>query len=140
MILGYADDIDMMERTFEAMSDVFLNLQWEAGRMGIIIDETKTKYMTTAPIDDGGEPYVRIERIEEFIYLGSQVNSENKVEQEIWSRIVSANRCYYGLAGHFKSRTLFWTTKIQLYKTLVRPVLTYAAECWSTTRSQEQSL
>jgi hypothetical protein len=39
-----------------------------------------------------------------------------------------ANRAYYGLQNHMKSRVISRNTKILLYKTLIRPVLTYGAQ------------
>ena len=40
------------------------------------------------------------------------------------------NRCYYGLLKHIKFKLLTLKSKIIIYKTLIRPVLTYALETW----------
>lgn len=51
--LGYADDVDIIGRTFESMRDVFLDLQKESARTGVIINESKTKYLDVNPVGGG---------------------------------------------------------------------------------------
>lgn len=69
------------------------------------------------------------------MYLGTEVNEQNDISQEINRRISAANRCFFGLAKHFRSRYLSSRTKVNLYKTLVRPVLTYGSEAWALTKT-----
>jgi hypothetical protein len=40
----------------------------------------------------------------------------------------------------FRSRLLSRTTKIILYKTLIRPVVSYGAEAWTLTNKEEQAI
>jgi hypothetical protein len=47
-ILGDADDIDIIGRSQAAVREVFLALEREANRVGLKIDESKTKYMIAA--------------------------------------------------------------------------------------------
>jgi hypothetical protein len=70
----------------------------------------------------------KFESVCSFIYLGSVINETNDMKEEIDKRIQNANRCYYGLLKHFKSRLLTSETKIRLYTTLVKPILTYGSE------------
>ncbi|GFV00617.1 hypothetical protein TNCV_3066671 [Trichonephila clavipes] len=46
MLLAFADDIDIIARTPTALSQAFLSLEKEALRMGLKINENKTKYRT----------------------------------------------------------------------------------------------
>ena len=39
-----------------------------------------------------------------------------------------------------KTRLLSRATKIRLYKTLIRPAVTYVAETWTVTKKEEQFL
>ena len=78
--------------------------------------------------------------VDSFVYLGSEINSQNVISPEIKRRIAMANRCSYSLSRHFRSRFLSRRTKISLYKTIVRPVLTYGSEAWAVTKADEKRL
>jgi hypothetical protein len=47
---------------------------------------------------------------------------------------MTANRAYFALIKLLKSRLLSPKTKMQIYKMLIRPVLTYASETWTLTK------
>ncbi len=53
---------------------------------------------------------------------------------------MAASRCYYGLLKHLRSKLLSKKTKCQIYKTLIRPVLTYGCESWTLKKNDEQLL
>jgi len=48
-VLGFADDLDLASRTHEGTVDTFTNLKVQAVRMGLMINESKTKYTKTTP-------------------------------------------------------------------------------------------
>jgi hypothetical protein len=64
----------------------------------------------------------------------------NKRSVEINARLTMANRAYYWLQNHMKSRIISRNTKTLLYKTLIRPVLTYEAETWVLSKQDEHRL
>ena len=68
--------------------------------------------------------------VKEFVYLGTAININNDVNLEIMRR-VSLARCYYCLNRELRSRDLFRTTKLALYKALILPVLLYGAKAWT---------
>ena len=53
---------------------------------------------------------------------------------------MAGNRTYFAAISLFRSRRLSTATKIVLYKTLIRPVVSYGAEAWTLTKKQEQAL
>jgi len=83
---------------------------------------------------------VTYEGVAEFIYLGTQISNGNSVEKEIQRRILAGNRTYFAAISLFRSRLLSRATKIILYKTLIRPEVSYGAEAWTLTKKEEQAL
>ena len=83
---------------------------------------------------------VTYEGAAEFIYLGTLISSDNSIEKEIQKRIVASNRAYFAAISLFRSRLVSRATKILLYKTLIRPVVSYGEEAWTMTKKDEQAL
>ena len=79
-------------------------------------------------------------RVKELSYLGSQLNQTNSANCEIQARIISGNRCYYSCGTLMKSRALNRSLKLKIYKTLIRPAVTYGFEAWTLTNRNEQQL
>jgi hypothetical protein len=53
---------------------------------------------------------------------------------------LAGKRAYFAAISLFRNRLLSRTTKILLYKTLVRPIVTYGAETWTMTKKEEQAM
>jgi len=68
------------------------------------------------------------------------VTGNSNVSGEIKNCLVAANRSYFGLKSQCESLLLSRKTKILIYKTLVRPLLTYASETWTATKNDERRL
>jgi hypothetical protein len=85
---------------------------------------------------------VTYEGVTEFIYLGMLISNDNSVEKEIQKRILAGNRTYFAAIRLFRSTLLSRANKILLYKTLIRPVVSYGAEAWTITKKKkdEQAL
>ena len=71
------------------------------------------------------------EQVKSFKYLGSIVNGNSSIEEEIKGRISLGNKTFYANQDLFKSKLLTKNSKLRTYKTLVRPVVTYACETWA---------
>jgi len=48
--------------------------------------------------------------------------------------------CCIKIISLFRNRLLSRATKIQLYKTIIRLIVAYGAETWTTTKKEEQAL
>jgi hypothetical protein len=58
-------------------------------------------------------------------------NSEKSTEIKI--RIAAGNRCYFSLTKLLKSRAVARNVKVRMYRTIIRPVVTYGSETWCLT-------
>lgn len=50
------------------------------------------------------------------------------------------SKCYFGLIKHFTSKLLSCKVKCLIYRTLIRPVLTYGSENWAMGKQGENLL
>ena len=135
----FADDVDIVGRTFETVAENYTRLKREAEKIGLKINTSKTKYMLAGGTEhdrarlgssvtiDGDE----FEVVDEFVYLGSLVTADNDTSREIRRRIISGSRAYYGLHKQLRSNRLSPRTKCTLYNTLIRPVVLYGHETWT---------
>jgi hypothetical protein len=58
------------------------------------------------------------------------VNTNGSIEEETKERISAGNRAYHVHKKLLTSKLIFQNVKLQLYNTLIRPVVTYASETW----------
>jgi hypothetical protein len=135
-LLAYADDIDIVSRSQSAVRVAYVTLEKDATKVGLTINEQKTKYMIAAGNDrtirDVGKSVAigdnHFEVVKEFVYLGTLMTPTDDVSLEIQRRIQTANKCFFGLRKHLQSSHLSRQTKFTIHKTLIRPVLLYGSE------------
>jgi hypothetical protein len=93
-LCAYADDLVIITRTPNALNEMFLTLEKEARYAGQTVNKSKTKYMKTAKGKDKiTQQYIighsQFESVNEFTYLGFQINSHNKISYEIQKKNTS---------------------------------------------------
>ncbi|KAG8229814.1 hypothetical protein J437_LFUL008182, partial [Ladona fulva] len=123
---GCADDLNILGRSVPSIKEDIGNLETAAKVLGLTVNEHKTKFM--------------LQSVYNFTSLGSNVSSDNDETKKIRKRIYSANHAFYSLLPVFKSKNVYRETKIKLYKTLIRTVLSYGSETWTVTAKSAELL
>ena len=80
------------------------------------------------------------EVVDNFVYLGSQVDSANNIGNVIKRRVTLGNRSYFSLLKLLRSKAVIRNLKCTLYKSVIRPVVTYGSESTRMTQKEEQIL
>ncbi|XP_057657852.1 uncharacterized protein LOC130894852 [Diorhabda carinulata] len=93
----------------------------------------------------GGKQKIKIgnfdfEEVDTFKYLGTTLSSDGNKEAEVKEKITAANRAYYANKKLLQNKILGKSTKMRIYKTVIRPVMMYAAETMTMTKKQEEDL
>ena len=73
---------------------------------------------------------IQIYQVRSFRYLGTIVNGNNTLEEEIRERIVKGNKAFYANRALFESKLLSRKSKLKLYWSVTRPVVVYSCETW----------
>jgi 5-hydroxyisourate hydrolase-like protein (transthyretin family) len=126
-------EVVIMGRRLQDVKEVFTSLIEQANKMGLEINEKKTKFMTVLRKPYNENENVKIgtynfEIVEDYTYLGTVLTNKNELRPEIEKRITNANRAHYALLPLLKSQSVCRAEKVKIYKTLIRPVVTYGAE------------
>jgi len=72
--------------------------------------------------------------------LGPIINASNSIEEEIKERIALGTKSYYANLKFLKSRLITKYSKLILYRTVIRPIVTYASETWVVKETVIQKL
>jgi hypothetical protein len=123
----------LVRRKIQISVDTFCKLKYEALIVGLIVNNNKTKYLfcTTKTIHP---TYINTEEqfkeVNSFKYIGTVVDTDNSIDDEIKERIATGNRAYHVHKKLFSSTLISRNVKLQFYNMLIRPTVTYASETW----------
>jgi len=111
-----ADDVNILVRwliTTEKNTEALVVASKETG---LEVNAGKTEYMVMSRNQDAGRSHNMttdnrsFEKVEEFKYFGTTLNSKNSIQEEIKSRLKSGNACY--TVRQLYNETYFILTKI----------------------------
>ena len=71
-----------------------------------------------------------IEQVRSFKYLGSIVNTDNKMEEETKEKVALGNKAFFANRKIFQSKLISKNAKLTLYFSVIRPAVTYACKTW----------
>jgi hypothetical protein len=72
--------------------------------------------------------------------LGNIIGNTNSNNKCIKERIIMGNKAYYANRQLVNSSLISRNSKMQIYCTLVCPVVTYGSESWTLTMEEERAL
>ena len=137
----FADDAALLATTRSGAEQAILIYINVAKAFGLTVSLPKTKLMVTgfgveeedvAPITVHSEV---IECVDHFLYLGSVVSSDGRIDVEVDCRIAKASKAFGALrCAVFKDSNLTITTKRRVYEACVLSILLYGSECWTPLR------
>ena len=96
--------------------------------------------MASGPITswqiDGG----KVERVPDFILLGSKITADSDCSHEIKRRLLSGRKIMSNLDSILKSRGITLPTKVHLDKAMVFLVVMYGCESWNIKKAECQRI
>jgi len=145
-LLAYADDVNILIGSVNTVKKNAEPLVTATKEIGLEVNAHKTKYMVMFRDQNAGRIHSMkvdkssIERVEDFKYLGTTLTNQNSIQEEIKSRLKSLNACYYSVQNLLSSRLLSKNLKINIYRTIILPIVLYGFETWSLTLREERRL
>ena len=137
--LRYADDTALCAETHEEICTLLNNINEEGKKKNMKLNAKKTKVMhigkgNYVDVTIDGET---LEKVLDFVYLGSCKTSEGDCKVDIMRRIARAKSKMVDLENIWRDKDLSTALKIRLMKVLVWTTINYGAEGW-TLRAEEK--
>ena len=133
--LEFADDIVLMAQTIAEMQEMIDKLVAEGKKVGLVINRRKTVIMKIQS-DDQMNCIIDGEILpssDSFKYLGTIIKDNGSLDKEFKERIKKAEQAMGMLKTVWTSNQLSIHSKIKIYVSLVRSILTYGHHSWYST-------
>ena len=81
--LRYADDTTLMAESKEELKSFLMKVKEESEKVGLKLNIQKTKIMTSGPIASWQIDGETVEKVTDFIFLGSKITADGDCSHEI---------------------------------------------------------
>lgn len=141
---AFADDVIVMansERDLQRNMNIWNDTLKDFG-MNMNYNKTKVMAIAREPqrirIEVEG---IILEQVTQFNYLGVIIDETGKQDIDLNERINKVNKLYYTMNKTFiNKREVTKKTKMNVYKTIFRPILTYGSETWTLSNRMKKKL
>ena len=122
------------------LKSLLMKVKEESGKVDLKLNIQKTKTMASGPITSwqiGGET---VETVADFIFLGSKITADGDCSHETKRCLLLGRKVMTNLDSILKSRDISLSTKVQLVKAMVFPVVMYGCESWTIKKAKHRRI
>ena len=134
----FADDLVLCENTREEAEEQLELWRKPIGNMGLRVSRSKTEYLPPSSCHDkvklDGE---EIKNVTTFKYIGSMFDAEGGTTTDCKKRVRVAWNKWREVTGVIYDKKVPVKLKHKIYKTVIKPTMTYGAECWTMKKKDE---
>ena len=96
--------------------------------------------MASGPITSWQTDGEAVEKVTDFIFLGSKITADGDCSHEIKRRLLLGRKAMTNLGRILKSRDVTFSTKVRLVKAMVFLVVIYGCESWTIKKGECQRI
>ena len=138
--LRYTDDTTFMAESEEEVKSLLMKEKEKSEKVGLKLNIQKTKIMASGPITSWQIEVETMERVRDFIFLGSKITADGDCSHEIKRCLLLGRKAMTNLDSILKSRDITLPTKFCLVKAMVFPVVMYGCESWTIKKAEPQRI
>ena len=117
-----------------------MKVKEESEKVDLKLDIQKTKIMASGPITSWQIDGETMEKVADFIFLGSKITADGECSHEIERHLLLGRKVMTNLDSILKSRDIALPTKVHLVKAMVFPVVMYRCESWTIKKAECQRI
>ena len=108
-----------MAESKEELKSLLMTVKEESENFGLKLTIQKTRIMASGHVTSWQIDGETVERVADFIFLGSKITADGDSSHEIKRRLLFGRKVMTNLDSIFKSRDITLPTKIHLVKAMV---------------------
>ena len=117
--LRYADGTTLMAESEEELKSLLMKMKEESEKVDLNLNIQKTKIMAYSTVTSWQIDGETVERVADFIFLGSKITADGDSSHEIKRRLLLGRTVMTNLDSKLKSRDITLLTKFCLVKAMV---------------------
>ena len=124
----------------EGLKNLLMKVNEESEKAGLKLNIQKTKIMTSCPNTSWEIDGETMETVTDFILGGSKITADGDCSHEIKRCLLLGRKVMTNLDSILKSRDITLSTKVQLVKAIVFPVVMYGCESWTIKKAEHRRI
>ena len=117
--LRYADDTTLTAESKEELRSFLMRVKEESENTRLKLNIQKTKIMASCPITSWQIHAEKVERVTDFIFLGSRITADSDCSHKIKRCLLLERKAMTNLDSILKSRGITLPTKVCIMKAMV---------------------
>ena len=117
-----------------------MKVEEESEKIGLKLNIQKTKIVASGPITSWQIDGETVETVADFIFLGSNITADGDCSHEMKRRLLLGRKVMTNLDTILKSRDITLSTKVNLVKAMVFPVVMYGCENWTIKKAEHRRM
>ena len=105
-------------------------------KAGLKLNIQKTNIMASGPITSWQIDGETVERVTDFIFLGSKITADGDCSHEIKRHLLLGRKAMTNLDSLLKNRDITLLTEVHIVKIMVFPVVVYGCEIWTIKKAE----
>ena len=118
------------------LKSLLMKVKEESEKADLKLNMQKTKIMASGPITSWQMDRETMERVTDFIFLGSKVTVDGDCSHEIKRRLILGRKPMTSLDSILKSKDITLPTKVQRVKGVVFLVVMCGCESWTINKAE----
>ena len=134
--LRYVDDITLIAESEEKLKSLLMKVKEKTVKPGFKLSIYKMKIMASSPLTSWQIDGEMVERMTDFIFLGSKVTADGECSHKIKRHLFLGRKAMTNLGSILKSRAITLPTNVHQVKAMVFPVVMYGCESWTIMKAE----
>ena len=129
-----------MAESEEKLKSPLMKVKEEIEKVGLKLNIQKTKIMASGPITSWEIDGEMVETVLDFTFLDSKITADGDCRHEIRRCLLLRRKVMTNLESILKGRDITLSTKVQLVKAMVFPVVMNGCESWTIEKAECQRI